>query len=324
LAKWTFSALKANFPMTHSCTVILPGRGTIVSVVAETMFHLKMPNMKKLLLTGITAALFSVAAIAQEQQDTTRNQNNQYRSTEEMEDDAEQTADSVSTEFQQGVNEAERDAEQAGDNLQREGQELRQDAEQAGDNIQREGQELRQDAEQAGDNINEGVQRTGDDIQQGAEEAGDEIEQNAEQAGDNIRQGAQRTGDEIQQGTQRAGDRIEEGAEKAGDNTNRAINDINNNMKQGADGQNQGQTANYNMAPELEVVEAKEGPNSEVVYKYQDEYFYIDRNEQKLVKVKESELKDAKHEVIVKDGGEGEEGDAATNRSQSDRQRSEN
>ncbi|MBT1699860.1 hypothetical protein KK083_23435 [Fulvivirgaceae bacterium PWU4] len=52
---------------------------------------------------------------------------------------------------------------------------------------------------------------------------------------------------------------------------------------------------------DVEVVENKEGPNSEVVYKFQGELFYVDRDEKKLVKAEESELKDATHETIVKD-----------------------
>lgn len=52
---------------------------------------------------------------------------------------------------------------------------------------------------------------------------------------------------------------------------------------------------------DVEVVENKEGPNSEVVYKFQGEMFYVDRDEKKLVKAEESELKDATHETIVKD-----------------------
>jgi hypothetical protein len=52
---------------------------------------------------------------------------------------------------------------------------------------------------------------------------------------------------------------------------------------------------------EVEVVESKEGPNSEVVYKFQGELFYVDRDEKKLVKADESELKEATHKTIVKD-----------------------
>jgi hypothetical protein len=52
---------------------------------------------------------------------------------------------------------------------------------------------------------------------------------------------------------------------------------------------------------DVEVVENKEGPNSEVVYKFQGEMFYVDRDKKELVKAEESELKDATHETIVKD-----------------------
>ena len=61
--------------------------------------------------------------------------------------------------------------------------------------------------------------------------------------------------------------------------------------------------ADQNNQPEseVEVVESKEGPNSEVVYKFQGEMFYVDRNEKKIVKADESELKDATHKTIVKE-----------------------
>jgi hypothetical protein len=52
---------------------------------------------------------------------------------------------------------------------------------------------------------------------------------------------------------------------------------------------------------QLEVLESKEGPNSEVVYKYQGGLFYIDREQKKMVKVEETDLKDSKSQVIVKD-----------------------
>ena len=64
--------------------------------------------MKKLILTGIAAALFSVAAIAQEQQDTTQTESNEFRQTEEQ----------VEQDVQEGVNEVEQEADQAEDNLQ--------------------------------------------------------------------------------------------------------------------------------------------------------------------------------------------------------------
>ena len=55
---------------------------------------------------------------------------------------------------------------------------------------------------------------------------------------------------------------------------------------------------------ELFLLTDKEGPNDEVVYKYQGEYFYVDREKQKLVKVDESALQETDDEAIVKDGNQ--------------------
>lgn len=65
----------------------------------------------------------------------------------------------------------------------------------------------------------------------------------------------------------------------------------------------EGMQSDQNMPQEseVEVVESKEGPNSEVVYRFQGDLFYVDREEKKLVKADESELKDATHKTIVKD-----------------------
>ena len=53
---------------------------------------------------------------------------------------------------------------------------------------------------------------------------------------------------------------------------------------------------------EVEVVEDKEGPNNEVVYKYQDGLYYVDRNQKKLVKADESQLKASKSKPVIIDG----------------------
>jgi penicillin-binding protein len=55
-------------------------------------------------------------------------------------------------------------------------------------------------------------------------------------------------------------------------------------------------------APEVEILENKEGPNNEVVYKYQGELYYVDREKGQLVKADESQLKDSDEKVIVKEG----------------------
>lgn len=54
---------------------------------------------------------------------------------------------------------------------------------------------------------------------------------------------------------------------------------------------------------EVDIHESKEGPNNEVVYKYQGELYYVDREKHEFVKANESQLRDSGHKVIVKDPG---------------------
>ncbi|MEO5602112.1 MAG: hypothetical protein ABIR06_14430 [Cyclobacteriaceae bacterium] len=206
--------------------------------------------MKKIFLTGCAAALFCVAAMAQDR-DTTQNQSNEFRNTEQQQQQTnpaqeavDSTADSTATDFQQGVNETEREAEQAGENIRQESQNLRNDAE-----------------------------KTGEKIEQGAEEASDDLNKGLNRAGD------KQTKERMEQSPDGKKGQMKDNAE--------------NKMNEQA-------TANTG-GSELEVVEAKEGPQNEVVYKYQGELFYIDRVEKKLVKAEESVLKDAKHQVIIKE-----------------------
>ena len=49
---------------------------------------------------------------------------------------------------------------------------------------------------------------------------------------------------------------------------------------------------------EVEVLEDKEGPDNQVIYKYQGAFYYVDREQQQLVKIEESQLKDAEHKAI--------------------------
>jgi hypothetical protein len=55
---------------------------------------------------------------------------------------------------------------------------------------------------------------------------------------------------------------------------------------------------------EIEVLEDKEGPNNEVVYKYQGGLYYVDRDQKQLVKIEESQLQNAEHEAIVSTGSD--------------------
>jgi hypothetical protein len=213
--------------------------------------------MKKLLLTGIAAAMFSIAAIGQERGSEERN-------------------------------------------------EFRQETEQAEENIQEESNEFRRDVEETGEDIEEGAERTADDIEEGAERVGDDIEQGAE----DVEQGAERTGEQIEESAEETGEEMDQATEQT-------LDEMNEDFESTVEDDDQQGNAAFNAAPELEVVEGKEGPNNEVVYQYQNEYFYVDRENKKLVKAEASELQDAEHDVIVKDAQEGSD----TNTSGSNRNR---
>ena len=60
---------------------------------------------------------------------------------------------------------------------------------------------------------------------------------------------------------------------------------------------------------EIEVIEDKEGPNNQVVYKYQGGLYYVDREQEQLVKIEESQLEDAEHAAIIKNSMEENEND---------------
>jgi hypothetical protein len=277
------------FSATNSPTVALHGCWYESFIYNKSrMFKLNIADMKKLMLTGISAAFLSIAALGQEQ-NTDQDNRNQFRQTEEQQ---QQSADSISTDFRQGVNEAEQEAEQAEDNLQQESNEFRRDAREAGENIE-------EGAERTGNQIEEGAEETSEDVEKAAEQTGEDIEQAADETGEDIRQGVERTGDEIEEETDEA--TIEVQDQNGEQRTEQTLNNMNQEFRSTVDPN--GQDTPMEM-PEIEVVESKEGPDNQVVYKYQGEFYYVDREKQELVKAEESELEDADHRVIVKEGNE--------------------
>lgn len=187
-----------------------------------------------------------------------------------------QDTTSINNNLRQGVQETEEAAEDAGN-------QLRQDADQAGD-------EVKEEAQEAGNELRQGAERTGDQIEQGAENA----EEKAEEAGNEIQQGAERTGDQIEQGAEKAGDEIQQDAGQAEDRSSPSAQDPN------AMGNENSMNANSSAQPaEIEVIEDKEGPNNQVVYKYQGDLYYVDREQKQLVKIEESQLQDAEHKAVI-------------------------
>jgi hypothetical protein len=232
--------------------------------------------MKKLILTGCAAILFAIGAIAQVQNDTSSINNNLREGVQETQEDV-----------QQEGNELQRRTEQTGD-------EVNEDAQDAGN-------EIREGAERTGNEIEQGAERTGNEIEQGAEEAGKE----AEEAGNEIEQGAERTGNEIEQGAERTGEQIEQGADDAKDEMDSSPSSQNNADPNATGGENSmGANTAQPQQHEIEVLEDKEGPNNQVVYKYQGELYYVDREQKQLVQIEESQLKDAEHKAVVSDNGD--------------------
>jgi hypothetical protein len=58
-------------------------------------------------------------------------------------------------------------------------------------------------------------------------------------------------------------------------------------------------TQNYQS---IEVDDTKEGPDNQVVYKYQGGLYYVDRKANKMVKANPSDLRDSKSKVIIHEG----------------------
>jgi hypothetical protein len=195
--------------------------------------------MKKIILTGIAAAMFSFAAVAQ-QQDSTQTPSNQYQPSDQQQQNP-ATVDTASTQYQQG------------DQYQQQ---------------QEPSNQFNQDATQSRDSVN-----------QNDMEPGNQIQQNPEQSQD------------MQPGQPQSENMNYQRSEKS-DTT---LNQMNDQFRSSVQGEAM-------TAPDVEVVKDKEGPDNQVVYQYQGELYYVDRDKKELVKAKESELQDAKHDVIVEEG----------------------
>jgi hypothetical protein len=202
--------------------------------------------MKKIILTGITAALFTFAAVAQ-QQDSTQTPGNQYQQSDQQQQNP-AAVDTASTQYQQGDQYQQQQPEQ---------------------NQQEPGNQFNQDADQSRDSVN-----------QNDMEPGNQIQQNPEQSQD------------MQPGQPQSEDNMNN---ERSDQSDTTLDQMNDQFRSSTQGQ-------ATTAPDVEVVKDKEGPDNQVVYQYQGDLYYVDRDKKELVKAKESELQDAKHEVIVDEG----------------------
>jgi len=120
------------------------------------------------------------------------------------------------------------------------------------------------------------------------------IAQVQDSASNNLRQG-----DQVQQGADTTSQQMQQGADSTSQMDPASPSP--NAMDMGA-------TAQPPMQ-DIEVLEDKEGPDHQVIYKYQGGLYYVDREQQQLIKIEESQIKDAEHKAIEHNTMSGNEED---------------
>jgi hypothetical protein len=163
----------------------------------------------------------------------------------------------------------------------------------ASNNLRQGVQETQEEVKDAGNEVKQDAEQTGNEIKQETQEAGNELRQGAEQTGNEIQQGAENAGEQIQQGAERTGEQMEQGAEPAKEQM-----DPSSQQTPSPNATDMGANAQPPMQ-EIEVLEDKEGPDNQVIYKYQGEFYYVDREQKQLVKIDEAQLKEAEHKAII-------------------------
>jgi hypothetical protein len=243
--------------------------------------------MKKLMLV-CTAALFSVAVYAQEnQQDSTRTETDQYRQDrqQQTEQNMDTTSmDSTSNQYREDAQQIKTEGEGAIDSVQQDATQMRDTLVEQGNNA---GTELNNEAREMRDSVRSETEQMGTTIEQGAERATNKVENSVNATRDDLKQGATNTGNQVKQSAEQAGQAtgVTPTTEAQSSSTMTSEN------------------SGENTTPsELEIVEGKEGPNNEVVYKFKGEMWYVDRESKQMVKADESKLIDSKHDVMVHEG----------------------
>jgi hypothetical protein len=235
--------------------------------------------MKKLWLTACAAACFGIACMAQEQQDSTRNQSNQYRNNANQSDSTDRIQGSKSTRIHMQTDNS--------DSLQNARPQT------SGEHL---GNEINEIDSAATDSLNNNMNRSNQQMQNRSN-----FRHDVDSAGTEIKNDADRTRQQLRNEGEREGNSLKSDAEKMRDDANegatRTRNSIDNDStKSTSPGQDMA------MNSPVEVVPDKEGPNNEVVYKFRDEMYYVDREKKEMVKVKGSELRDSKAQLTIHEG----------------------
>jgi hypothetical protein len=258
--------------------------------------------MKKLFLIVCAAVLSSGGAFAQVTQDLDSTDNNYVAPKDSVEssDQDNSTEDDGINDRLQNSDADDSDSTRAEDNgindrLEDGENDVEKDADKVGEGIEKTGNEIKSGAEETADEVKTGAERAADEVEKGAEKTGDAIQSGAEETRESLQEPdqADSDADTVQSGAGSTGEAVKEDAEKTDDA-----------MKTNVDTETTG-TADAegpNFGPEVEVLEDKEGPQNQVVYKINDELYYVDRDQQQMVKVKESDIKDAEHPAVIHSG----------------------
>jgi hypothetical protein len=253
--------------------------------------------MKKLWLTACAAACFGIACMAQEQQDSTRNQSNQYRNNANQSDSTDRVQGHKSTRIHMQTDNS--------DSVQNARPQT------SGEHL---GNEINEIDSTATDSLNNATDRSNQQMQNRSN-----FRQNVDSTSTEIKNKADRTGQQLRDEGERAGNRLKSDAEEMRDDVNNRATKSRDSMTNDSTGSQSGMRNNYNqsenmssdstsngqsmsMSSPVEVVPDKEGPNNEVVYKYRNEMYYVDREKKEMVKVRDSELKDSKAELTIHEG----------------------
>ena len=163
----------------------------------------------------------------------------------------------------------------------------------------RPGEDVERGREDARDSVQQGTERTSGGIQEGVqprEESNDAIERNADKTQPEFKEGIDNN-----EGSIRSGSDETERKSEAPENTEDAIEKGTSSLNTAPPPVSEAEAAQMRVAtgPEIEVVESREGPMNEVVYKYKGEMFYVDRNNNSIVKVEDGDLNDIGENRIV-------------------------
>lgn len=237
----------------------------------------------------MAAALFTLTSAAQEKE---KQQSNQYRknkkNTEQLsnqrKDSTMNNADTTSRDMEDvDANPTGREIKKSGENaIQEADSAARQSDENRGEDVQPAEVEMEESTRQ----IKDDVQRTGGEERRAKELEGEGLHGVAQDSVSNEKMRNEETSQNISQQEGNTGSPVKKGTEQS------QMND-------------EGSTDLRNTMPPatVEVHESKEGPHGEVVYRINDELYYVDQTKQrKLVKANENELKDTHHKVTVKEG----------------------